>query len=33
VLGVMAGAQARAVEQPFRNTYGKSLGRGNSRKV
>lgn len=33
MLGVMAGAQARAVEQPFRNTYGKSLGRGNSRKV
>lgn len=33
VLGIMAGAQARAVEQPFRNAYGKSLGRGNRRKV
>lgn len=33
VLGVMAGAQARAVEQPFRNAYGKSLVRGNRRKV
>lgn len=26
VLGIVAGTQARAVEQPFRNAYGKSLG-------
>ncbi len=31
VLGVVAFAQARAVEQPFGHAYGKSLGRDNRR--
>jgi hypothetical protein len=29
VLGIVAGAQPRAVEQPLGHTHGKSLGRGN----
>lgn len=32
VLGIVTVAQARAVEQPFGNTYGKSLWRGNTRR-
>jgi hypothetical protein len=31
MLGITAIAQARAVEQPFGHTHGKSLGRGNTR--
>ena len=31
VLGIAAIAQTRTVEQPLGHTYGKSLGRGNTR--
>ena len=30
VFGIVAGAQARAVEQPFGNANGKALGRSNT---
>ncbi len=33
VFGIMAVAQARAVEQPFGDAHGKSLGRGNTRRL
>lgn len=33
VLGIMTVAQARAVEQPLGDANGKSLGRGNSRRL
>ena len=33
VLGIMTVAQARAVEQPFCDANGKSLGRGNRRRL
>ncbi len=33
VFGIVTVAQARAVEQPFGNTNGKSLGRGNRRSL
>jgi hypothetical protein len=33
VFGIMTVAQARAVEQPFCNANGKSLGRGNRRRL
>jgi hypothetical protein len=33
VFGIVTVAQARAVEQPFGNANGKSLGRGNRRRL
>ncbi len=33
VFGIMTVAQARAVEQPLSNANGKSLGRGNRRRL
>ena len=33
MLGILVGAQARTVQQPFGHAYGKSFGSGNTRRL